>query len=266
MGARGQRPRLEVGQQPGILLGLLGDPQDGGPGAGLQLRERDPGRPAAGGLEVDRVAVRAGLRVAEQLVELGLDARRERALEAHRLDVALRPGQPHDGGEQPLEQRVAAEDRIGGRAPGGREHEPATRGRLEQPVGREAAAHLAGGLRGHADMAAELGGGGHAPVGAHHAQGEEVLLGGGADVGGVVAAHGASLRGSIQGRARTASERGGGRGAYPSSSGGAAARRPGQSSRSRVRQPADRAARPRRAGRAPGTPGRACGDRRTRAG
>ena len=100
--------------------------------------QRHAGRAAARGLEVDRVAVRARLGVAQQLVELRLDPRRQRALEAHRLDVALRPRQPHDRGQQPLEQRVAAEDRVGGGAAGGGQDEAAAGRRLQQPVRRRA--------------------------------------------------------------------------------------------------------------------------------
>ena len=70
-----QRPRLEVREQAGVLLGLLGDPVDRRGRAGLHLAQADPGRPATGGLGVDRVAVRAGLGVAEHLVETRLDPR-----------------------------------------------------------------------------------------------------------------------------------------------------------------------------------------------
>ena len=52
--------------------------------------------------------------MAEHLVEAGLDPRRDGALEPHRLLVRLGPAEADDGGQQPLEQRVAAEDRVGG--------------------------------------------------------------------------------------------------------------------------------------------------------
>ena len=51
-----------------------------------------------------------------------------------------------------------------------------------EAVGRQAAAHLARGLGRHPHVATQLGGGRRAALGAHHAEGEEVLLGGGGDV------------------------------------------------------------------------------------
>ena len=53
--------------------------------------------------------------MAEHLVEPGLDARRDRALEARRLLVRFGPAEADDRGQQPLQQRVAAEDAVGGR-------------------------------------------------------------------------------------------------------------------------------------------------------
>ena len=48
MGTGAERPRLEVRQQAGVLLGLLGDAVDGGTLACLDLAERDAfGRRAA---------------------------------------------------------------------------------------------------------------------------------------------------------------------------------------------------------------------------
>ena len=115
-----ERPRLEVREQAGVLLGLLGDPVDRRPLAGLDPAERRTRRAPAGGLGVDRVAVRARLGVAEHLVEAGLDPRRDRALEPGGLLIRLRPAEPDDRRQQPLEQRVAAEDRVGGGAAGRR--------------------------------------------------------------------------------------------------------------------------------------------------
>ena len=180
---------LEVGQQPGVLLGLLGDPVDRRPLAALDLAERRALRPLAGGLGVDRVAVRARRRVAEHLVEPGLDARREGALEPGRLLVGLRPAEPDDGRQQPLEQGVAAEDRVG-RGPAG---EVSTRSRpsvwLDEPVGDEPAEHLARGLGRDAEMAADLGGPDMGAVAGHHPQGEQVLLRGAGEVVRMAAAH-----------------------------------------------------------------------------
>ena len=148
-------------------------------------RERDARGPAARGLEVDRVAVRAGLRVAEQLVELGLDPRRERALEPHRLDVALGPVSPTT--EVSSHSSSAWRRKIASAAA-----RPAVVRTSPRPVAgstRPSAAsrrHISlAAWVGHADVAPELGGRRDAAVGAHHAQREQVLLGGRRDVGGV---------------------------------------------------------------------------------
>ncbi len=156
--ARRQRARLEVRQQAGVLLGLLGDPVDRRGRTGLHLAQADAGRPATGGLGVDRVAVRARLGVPEHLVEAGLDPRRDGALEAHRLVVRFGPAEADDRGQQPLEQRVPAEDAVGGGPAGGRQVEVATLGVGDQPVRHEPAEHLAGGLGRDAEVAGDLGG------------------------------------------------------------------------------------------------------------
>ena len=137
-----QRPRLEVRQQARVLLGLLGDPAGPSPSSPTPSRRAAiAGRPPAGGLEVDRVAVRARLRD-------GPAARRAWPRRAARA----RPGgasprrrsRPRSGPttrrQQPLEQRVAAEDRVGGGAAGGgqrrgRGPSPAPRGRRRRGAG-----------------------------------------------------------------------------------------------------------------------------------
>ena len=111
MGARRQRPGLEVGEQAGVLLGLLGDPVDGRPLAGLDLAQADAGRPSLRGLGIDRVAMGARLGMAEHLVESGLDARRDGALEAHRLVVGLGPAEA----DRPSSAAIRAA-RAGGRS------------------------------------------------------------------------------------------------------------------------------------------------------
>ena len=108
-----QATRLKVRQQGRVLFGRLGDPIDRRPLAGLGLRERLAGRPASGDLGIDRVAVRARLRVPEQVVKLLLDARRDGCLQPLRFRVRLRPAEPDDLGEQPLAQGVAPEDAVG---------------------------------------------------------------------------------------------------------------------------------------------------------
>ena len=189
MGARGQRPGLEVGQQARVLLGLLGDAVDRGLVARLLSRQRGAGGPAARRLGVDRVAVRARLGMAEQLVELRLDARRDRALEPLASTSRLGPAEADDRGEQPLEQRVAAEDRVRRRPPGGR----SGRGRGPSAGSTRPSAASRRNISLAAwvvtpSVAADLGGGRPGAVGGHHAQREQVLLGGRRDVGGVVPA------------------------------------------------------------------------------
>ena len=141
VGAGRQRPRLEVRQQARVLLGLLRDPVDGG--VASRPRSRSGGTPAgrlARGLGIDRVAVRAGHRVAEHLVEAGLDPGRDGALEAHRLVVRLGPAETDDRGQQPLEERVPPEDAVRGGPAGGRQVELAAVG-----DGRRARPRRAGG-------------------------------------------------------------------------------------------------------------------------
>jgi len=53
----------------------------------------------------------------EHVVEPGLDPGRDRALQAHRLVVRFGPAEADDRGQQPLEQRVPAEDAVRSGAP-----------------------------------------------------------------------------------------------------------------------------------------------------
>ena len=177
MGARRQGPRLEVRQEARVLLGLLGDPVDRGLLAGLDLAERRPGRAAACRLGIDRVAMRARLRVAEHLVEARLDPWRDRALEACRLLVRLGPAEADDRGQQPFEQRVAAEDRVSGGSAGPGQDQLATVRLVDEAVRAEPAEHLARGLGRDAHPARHLGRLDVGAVTGHHPQGQEVFLG-----------------------------------------------------------------------------------------
>ena len=82
--------------------------------------------------------MRAGLGVTEHLVEARLDARRDGALEAHRLLVRFGPAEPDDRGQQPLEEGVAAEDRVGDRPTGRGQVEVAALGVDDEAVRRRA--------------------------------------------------------------------------------------------------------------------------------
>ncbi len=162
MGARRQGARLEVRQQRRVLLGLLGDPVDRGVLARFESRSAGCRAGGAGPRGVDRVAVRARLGVAEHLVEPGLDAGRDRALEPGRLLVRLGPAEAHDRGQEPLEQRVASEDRVGrgaARGRSGRDRGRRSRRLGDEPVGRQPPEHLARRLGGDAEMPADLRGG-----------------------------------------------------------------------------------------------------------
>jgi GNAT superfamily N-acetyltransferase len=140
-----------------VLLGRLGDPVDRGALAGLGGGERRAGGTTPGGLGIEGVAVGAGLGMAEELIELGLDPWGDRGLEALGLDIGLRPAEPDDLGQQPLAQCVAPEDSVRGGAAGLRELQLAALGEVDEPVGGEPLEHLARGLRGHPELPRDLG-------------------------------------------------------------------------------------------------------------
>ena len=205
-GVRARASRYE--SRPGVLLGLLGDPVDRRPLAGLDLAQRRALRPAAGRLGVDRVAVGTGRRMAQHLVEAGLDPRRDRALEPGRLLVGLRPAEPHDRAEQPLDERVAPEDRVGGRpARAGQDELPAV-GLVDEAVRAEPPEHLAGGLGRDAHPTGDLGSLDVGAVAGHHPQRQQVLLRGRRQARGVVAAvhHGDGTRRQPRFRATASSD------------------------------------------------------------
>jgi len=83
---------------------------------------------------------------ADALLEPGLDAGRDRALETHRLVVRFGPAKTDHRGQQPLQQRVTAEDAVGGGPTGRREMEVAPLGMGDETIGYQPAEHLAGGL------------------------------------------------------------------------------------------------------------------------
>ena len=61
--------------------------------------------------DIDRVAVRARLGMAEQLAG-ALDVLRDRGLKLVRLPIRFGPAHAHDTGQQPFDERVPAKDRV----------------------------------------------------------------------------------------------------------------------------------------------------------
>ena len=109
---RPHRVLLQEGEQPRVLLRLLGHAQDGDLLAGAGVAQRDTRR-ALGRAAVarDGVAVRAGGRVAEQVVDAIGDPFGQRVLQVMRLLIGLGPAQAHHLGQQPLAEGVAAKVR-----------------------------------------------------------------------------------------------------------------------------------------------------------
>ena len=98
---------LEVVEQ---LLGLVLEAQDDHVGADLAVGEQ---RAALADALDDRVAVRAGRRVADRFAHPLLEHRRHRVLDPLRLLVDLVPGDVQHVGEEALDHPVAADD-VGG--------------------------------------------------------------------------------------------------------------------------------------------------------
>ena len=105
--------RLEPGGAQVVeqLLGLVLEAQD--PRPSRRPRSRPAASRCSRSLEHDRVAVRAGLRVADRGHHPLLEHRRHRVLEPLGLLVDLVPGDPQDVGEEALDQPVALDDRLG---------------------------------------------------------------------------------------------------------------------------------------------------------
>ena len=122
--------------------------------------------------------MRTRLWMAQHLVEPSLHPRADRTLEPGRLLVRLSPTQADDRSEQPFEQGMAPEDAVrGGPTRIGQDQFPAAR-LGDEPVRAESTEHLAGGLRAHPKMTANLRGRHPAAIDCHDPQREQVLLSG----------------------------------------------------------------------------------------
>ena len=97
---------LEVVQE---ILGLVLEPQDRDACPDLAIREGDAVDPLA---DPDRVAVRAGRRVADRSADVRLKAWRHRMLQALGLLVHVVPRNADDVGQEPLDEAVAADDPL----------------------------------------------------------------------------------------------------------------------------------------------------------
>ena len=189
-----ERPRLEVGQQPGVLLGLLGDPEDRRLGARLQLGQRDAGRAAArrsrgrwgcraGTSPGGRAARRASTRPAARARPGGASPRRrspptkpDDGVSSHSRSAWRRKIRPRPRGPRVVSTRPRP---VGGsRSPSeaSRRH-ISLAACVDTPTWRPSCAVVA-----------------TRPCRPHDAEREEVLLGGGRDVRTVAALHPASLR------------------------------------------------------------------------
>ena len=125
----------------------------------------------------DRIAVRAGRRVAEQLDQPGLDVVGDHVLPAARLPVHLGPLEPDDVDEQPLGQAVLAHDLLRQGPPAvGEEQPPSFPGHV--PVLGEPVQHLGHGRGGAAQALGDAGLNHRDALLAEREHGLEVLLDG----------------------------------------------------------------------------------------
>src|SRR5205085_10324003 len=107
-----------------------------------------------------------------------------------------RPAKADDGREEPLEERVAAKDRVRCCTAGVGEDQVAPVGLPNEAVGAETPEHLARCLGRDAEVTGDLGGFHVRPVAGHDAEREEILLRGAREVVPVVtAAHRRMVRG-----------------------------------------------------------------------
>ena len=151
---------LLAGLDPGVLevvqevLRLVLEAEDPDLGADLDVAERHADDPVA---DVDRMPVRARLRVADRGEHARLQHGRHRVLEPLRLLVHLVPRDPEDVGEKALDQPVAADDALGVLAPVVGEGEHLVGSARDVAVALEPADHLVHGRRGELHGARDVG-------------------------------------------------------------------------------------------------------------
>ena len=165
VGAGRQGAGLEVRQQAGVLLGLLGDPVDRRVLARLDLAQRDA-RPVAGGRSRRRSGCRAGRSRGWPSISSSRASTRGEIAPWRRIASSSDSAQPSPMTEVSSHSSSAWRRKIAvgrgptGAASGARSRPSAWR---DEPVGDEPAEHLAGGLGGDAEVAGDLGGG-HPPA------------------------------------------------------------------------------------------------------
>ncbi len=158
LGEHALEPRLEAGRLQIVqqVLGLVLEAQHANRGAELDVGERHAREARAGD---DRVAVRAGLGVADRGEHALLEHRRHRVLEALGLLVDLVPGNAEHVGQEALDQAVAADDALGVRGAAVGEGDRAVAAARDVAVALEAADHLVHGRRGELHRARDVGAG-----------------------------------------------------------------------------------------------------------
>ncbi len=138
-------------------LEVLGEATEDDAGARLDVPEADePGEVDRAGGAGDRVAVRAGGGVAEQLDEAALDLVGDHLLPPDRLLVGAVPGEPEDPDQEVLDQPVAADQALG-QAPAGLGERQAPPLVHDEPVADQPLHGLRGRGGGHAQPLRQTG-------------------------------------------------------------------------------------------------------------
>ena len=156
LGERALHPGLDA-RRPEVVqevLGLVLEAEDLHARARLDVGQRHALDPVG---RRDRVAVRAGLRVADRGEHPLLEDGRHRVLQALGLLVHLVPRDPEDVGEEALDQPVAAHDALGVLAARVGEVDRLVGGAGDVAVALEPADHLVHGRRGELHGARDVG-------------------------------------------------------------------------------------------------------------